>query len=397
VIGDLAGSFPRKLYQLFNDLFGVGLSVLTFGDNLSNAAGWLRDALMAKGWVQRASAVAGEVAGQLASGATTFFEYVIQPLANGFVRIVRSGLGYIQRALSWIASWAGEGWAGFGAVGEALADIYHRLDGFLGTGECNTVDAICNWFFKLLELGWTALKAILRTVVMLISGLLSLALQAGAFVLSRCGVDWDAFLGQNNLDLLRRILLDSKEGWGGSWRDALELFIQTKIQQLSEAAGDWAGKTPGRIGQSIGLLPIDTMIDWRLDEVADLIAKPGSFIPTDEQPRIDLFKGGTQGVYNYAYSHERRSAELDEGLALAELVLTIGVGVVMALGGVLKALASVLKIEAASLMKKLDAVQVGMAAVKAGKTLIYDIGGTVGIALGTLWVYYELSWETVAP
>ena len=397
LIRDLAGGFPGKVAQLFTDLLGVGFSVLTFGDNLGTVVDSLRDKLMAKGWVQEAAGVAGEIAGGLGTAATTLFEYVIRPLANGVVHLVRAGLQVLESAIGWIAKSAGKGWAGFGALGEALADIYKNLDAFLGIGECNTVDALCNWFFKLLELAGCALRAVFKTAVFLIAGLLSLAMKFAHYVLANCGVDWDAFLGPQNLELLRRILGDKALGFGGAWRDALELFVQTKMQELCEYCTSRAGTGPSHGMQAVTLLPVDTIISWRLENVYELIDKPSSFVPTDEQPRLDTFSERTRNIYNSVYAWERQSAEIDEGLAVAELVLNIGTGIVMGVAGILKALVSALKIGAASLMKKLDAVQVGMSVIKAGKTLVWDVGGTMGLGLQVLWVYWQASGDAVEP
>lgn len=397
LVKDLAGGFPGKVAQLFTDLLGVGFSVLTFGDNLESVVGSLRDQLMKKGWVQTAAGAAGKAGEVLGSAATAFFEYVIQPLANGFVRLVRAGLQALESAVGWIARWAGEGWAGFRGLADGLADIYRNLDGFLGLGECNTVDAICNWFFKLLELAWSALKAVFRTLVFVVSGLLFLAMKAAHWVLANCGVDWDALLGPKNLELLRRILGDEAKGWGGGWREALELFVQTKMQDLCEYCTGAVGTGPAGVVQAASLLPVDTIVSWRLDGVSRLIDDPAAFVPADEQPRIDTFSERTRYVYNNVYAWERQSAEIDEGLAVAELVVNIGVGVVMGLAGILKALASTLKIGAASLLKKLDAVQVGMSVVKAGKTLVWDVGGTMGLGLAVLWVYWQASGDAVEP
>lgn len=398
LVGELAGSFPEKITQLFNDIAGVAFSVLTYGDNVEEVVRSLRDRLMAKEWAQAAAEVGGSVAHALGTAASVFFEYVVQPLVNGFVRLLRALLQAIERGLGWVTKWLGEAFGNtLRGVRDALVDIYARLDGFLGIGECHTVDAICNWFFKVCEGAWLAFKAVVQTIALVISGGLCLALRASRFVLANCGLDWDALLGPKNLEILKRIMGEGPEGWGGGLREAVELFIQTKVQQLFDAA--WIKSAEGGVGgllRSVSLLPVDLLVNLRLSHVDGLLADAHAFVPLNDEERIAVFRDRTNNVSNASYRWERESAEMDEALAWMELILNLAIGVIMAFGSVLKALVSTLKIGATSILRKLDALQIAMSALKAGKTLLWDVVGSVGLALWVFFTYFGASSDLVS-
>lgn len=429
MVSGLIGTMPDKLSQMFSDLIGLGVSWVGFGDNLKNYlsaarkwmgemiekaatkavggewAGWLEELVKSIG--QTAADVAGYL-GQLC------YDWVIQPGVNAIIRAFRWAVRGLQQILDALVSY---GWEWMGSqvrsLCQRLSDAVERMATEGDGAVRGTLDVVLEWFGRILTIAFDCTMILIEAIGCVITFVLAKVLHCVRFVFANLGIDWDKTLSPENFEIFRRIFGEGCEGWGQHWSEILEGLTNDQLQEWWQKFSGWFGSTGvAGAGSSVAALtyrlPMATGTNAMIWWTDRMLKDQSSNIPADYEPRVEKLSSSTTDLRTTVHTFETSSAKLDIFFAWADLILTIGMGVVMAVSGAVKALVKFLlskfgkalpewlNVSASSMMNKLDAAQVILSALKCVKTLFMDLVGTLGLGITIFFKYLWEMWCFVA-
>jgi len=429
MVSGLLGTMPDKLSQMFSDLIGLGVSWLGFGDNLRNylaaARRWVGEFLErmatravgadAAGAIEEFIGAIGQtiadVAGYLGQ---LCYDWVIQPGVNALIRAFRWAVRGLQQILDALVDCGWE-WMGHQvrSLCQRLSDAVERLVGEGGSAARGTLEVVLEWFGRILAIAFDCTVILLEAIGCVLVFVLGKVLHFVRFVFAHLGIDWDRTLSPENFEIFRRIFGEGCEGWGQHWSEILEGLTNDQLQEWWQKFSNWFGATGvAGAGTSVGALTYrlpmaagtNAMIWW----TDRMLKDQASNIPADYEPRVERLSSSTTELRTTVHTFETGSAKLDIFFAWADLILTIGMGVVMAFSGAVKALVRFLlskfgsalpeglNVSASSMMNKLDAAQVILSALKCVKTLFMDLVGTLGLGIAVFFKYLWEMWCFVA-
>jgi hypothetical protein len=325
------------------------------------------------------------------------YRWVIKPLVNSLVKAFRWAIRGIQELLEKMASGAWE-WmlSQCRNLMQNLEDAFNAFSREADSGSEGTVDVVLEWVGRVLEMAWRAIMFLLELVGAVLTFVLAKIIHGARFVFANLGINWDEFLGPDNLQVLKRIFGDEVEGWGGNWTTVVSGWVNNEFQAIWEKVSNYFGgsRVAGAAVAGGGLVyrvPMAAGANGMIWWVEQMLKDQNSSIPTDHVARQEALSQDTTDIRTSLHTFETSSAKLDLFFAWAELILTIAVGVVMAFTGAAKAVVRFLlskfgsalppwlNVKAASLVNKLDVAQVILAGLKALKSLLMDLIGTLGL------------------